>query len=150
MEIRNPGLDTRVRIDIPPEQADQPEDSTIFARENIIKLCTAALGSVPDWYYLIQRQIEEGRSLELAWRLDTQLDWVWQDECVDGTRRYWAVLCGLPLKQVSLRISFTSGVGPMFPPSEMHGTVSRGPTSATLSDELIHARWHPSCGTTRH
>jgi len=37
--------------------------------------------------------------LELAWRIDTALDWVWQTEDVEGKAREWAVLCGLALKQ---------------------------------------------------
>jgi hypothetical protein len=73
----------------------------MFTRENMINLCTKALVSVPDWEHIIQRRIEEGDRLELAWRLDTKLDWVWKDDCVDGLPRLWSVLCGLSLKQVS-------------------------------------------------
>jgi hypothetical protein len=107
IEIRNPRLGARVNIDIPAEYMEGRKDGNpMFCRENLIELCTTALGSVPDWDFIIQRRIKEGRSLELAWRLDTKLDWVWQNECVDGTPRNWAVLCGLALKQASSQTEF--------------------------------------------
>jgi len=76
------------------------ETHETFSRENIVRLCMDSLRSVLDWDYLIQRQIANGKTLELAWCLEMGLDWVWQEQCVDGTERYWAVLCGLALKQV--------------------------------------------------
>src|ERR1700722_11832979 len=108
IEIRNPGLGVHVKIDVPREYMEQPEEGgTMFTPENLIKLCTTALGSVPDWSHLILNQMQQGKKLELAWRLDTQLDWVWQNQCVDGARRNWAVLCGLALKQASHCLQFT-------------------------------------------
>lgn len=45
--------------------------------------------------------------MELAWRLDTNLDWVWWHDDIQGHPRPWAVLAGLALNQV-LYISFQS------------------------------------------
>ena len=45
-------------------------------------------------------QLERGVRLGLAWRMNTNLDWIWLDEDVRGNPRYWAVLYGLALKQV--------------------------------------------------
>ena len=78
-------------------------DSNVYAaftRSNVLALCRRALrrGRQHDLY--IQRILTDGASLELAWRIDTALDWVWQTEDVEGKTREWAVLCGLALKQV--------------------------------------------------
>ncbi|KAF5382546.1 hypothetical protein D9615_002957 [Tricholomella constricta] len=97
IEVRNPRMDTRVKIDIP--LADTDRLSRVFSRENAIALCVNALRSVPDWNNLIEREIVEGKSLELAWRADTNLDWIWLNDDIEGEERRWAVLCGLALKQ---------------------------------------------------
>jgi hypothetical protein len=91
-------------------QAFTEEGNETFGRRNIIGLCVDSLKSVPDWDYVIQPRIAEGNKLELAWRVDAKLDWVWQDMCVDGTQRHWAVLCGLTLKQVGfVHVTFLRG-----------------------------------------
>jgi len=93
-------LNTRVRIDIPSEDTDRA--SQVLSRENAIVLCINALRSVPGWTDLIEREVKEGKSLELAWRMDTNLDWIWLSDDVDGEERKWAVMCGLALKQVCM------------------------------------------------
>ncbi|KAG6917465.1 hypothetical protein DXG01_002442 [Tephrocybe rancida] len=99
IDVRNPRVATKVKIDIPPGDADRL--SRVFSRENVIALCMNALASVPDWKRLIEREMQEGKTLELAWRQESYLDWVWLDDDVDGYERRWAVLCGLALKQSS-------------------------------------------------
>lgn len=59
------------------------------------------LRTVPDWKYLIEGDIMKGKSLQLAWRCDANIDWVWLEKDVLGKPREWAVLCGLPFKRVS-------------------------------------------------
>lgn len=52
--------------------------------------------------------MQEGKTLELAWRWGTNLDWVWLEDGIeeDEDNKGWNVLCGLALKQVSIpRIS---------------------------------------------
>ncbi|KAF8073812.1 Pleckstrin homology domain-containing protein [Lyophyllum atratum] len=97
IDVRNPRLNTRVKIDIP--SADAGNISQVFTRDNAIALTVNALRTVPGWNELIQRELKEGKSLQLAWRVDTNLDWIWLDDDVDGEERRWAVLCGLALKQ---------------------------------------------------
>ncbi|KAJ7645455.1 Pleckstrin homology domain-containing protein [Mycena polygramma] len=94
LEIRNPSLGTRVRMELP--GVESPE---MFTRDNIIALCTNSLRHVKDWKDLIALQLSEGKELELAWRLGTQLDWVWLDTDVLGEARHCAVLCGLAMQQ---------------------------------------------------
>ena len=88
----------RLKVELP--QSFLTETHETFTRRNLIKLCSDALRSIPDWGYVIQPRIDGGDSLELSWRLETILDWIWQDESVDGKDRHWAVLCGLALRQV--------------------------------------------------
>ncbi|KAJ7134438.1 Pleckstrin homology domain-containing protein [Mycena epipterygia] len=94
LEVRNPSLGTRVRIEMP--GIESPE---MFTRDNIIALCMHSLRRVKDWKELIELQLSEGKVLELAWRLGTQLDWVWLDTDVLGEPRDAAVLCGLAMQQ---------------------------------------------------
>lgn len=110
IEIRNPALDTRVKIDVPNfESIDKEKAFHMFSRENIIALCMDSLRSVGDWNIIIERQLREGKTLELTWRVDTTLDWIWVDDDADGRPRDWAVLCGLALKQVSRFYLFKYG-----------------------------------------
>ncbi|KAG5650960.1 hypothetical protein H0H81_010398 [Sphagnurus paluster] len=96
IEVRNPRLDSRVKIDIP--QADSGQVAQVFSRENTIALCANALRSVPDWKNLMERTITNSKMLQLAWRVDTKLDWIWLDDDIEGLERQWAVLCGLVMK----------------------------------------------------
>ena len=104
IDIHSPGLNTKVTIDIP-----ESKGSTIlyrvFARENLIQLCLDSLRKMPDYKYLIEKAAEYGRSPQLAWRYQTNLDWVWLDQDVFGQPREWSVLCGLAFKQVGVSIS---------------------------------------------
>ncbi|GLB38456.1 putative pleckstrin homology domain containing protein [Lyophyllum shimeji] len=98
VEVRNLRMNTRVRIDVP---SDGGEISQVLSRANAIALCKNVLSSVPGWNELIEREMIEGKSLELAWRMDTNLDWIWLDDDVAGEERREAVLCGLALKQLT-------------------------------------------------
>jgi hypothetical protein len=89
-------MDSRVKI----EMQDTDDGIATFNRDNIIALCRKVLKKYPDWEFIVERELEMGKHLELAWRMETKLDWVWLDDDVDGKTREWAVLCGLALKQV--------------------------------------------------
>ncbi|KAJ8523170.1 hypothetical protein ONZ45_g276 [Pleurotus djamor] len=101
LEVRNPALDTRVRIQVPPTGVDGPNTYKIFGRQNILELVRSSLQNEPYWKYLVESRLEQGLSLELAWRNGTTLDWVWLEDDVDGREREWAVLCGLAFLQSS-------------------------------------------------
>ena len=92
-----------MKIDIPGgDTKDMNGAYAVFTRRNILALCRRALRRSKQHDIYVQQVLAEGESLELAWRIDTALDWVWQTEDVDGRFREWAVLCGLALKQVRL------------------------------------------------
>ncbi|KAF8158329.1 Pleckstrin homology domain-containing protein [Crassisporium funariophilum] len=100
VDIYSPRLNTKVKIDIP--GAEGMRSSGLyrsFSRENVISLCMESLHEVPDWKYVLEREIKQGKSLQLAWRVNANLDWVWLEEDVLGKTRDWAVLCGLAFKQ---------------------------------------------------
>lgn len=96
-------MDSRVKIDVPSTLSLETNESiAMFTRQNLISLCRKSLKNYSDWEFIIERELEKGKHLELAWRMETKLDWVWLDDDVNGKRRGWAVLCGLALKQVSV------------------------------------------------
>jgi len=100
IEVRNPRLDTTVRIDVPIAENDQIYK--VFSRDNVIRLCMDSLRSVPDWKNVIERQMAKGQTLQLAWRADTNIDWIWLQHDAYRDPRRWAVLCGLALNQRNL------------------------------------------------
>ncbi|KIK86882.1 hypothetical protein PAXRUDRAFT_152537 [Paxillus rubicundulus Ve08.2h10] len=109
IEICCPNIDTRVRIDVPVADTINLDKAYImFSRKNIIELVHNSLlrsghgpsdAGLRSWRYTIERELQAGRKLALAWRSGTQLDWVWQEEDVEGNARPWAVLMGLSLQQ---------------------------------------------------
>ena len=103
IEVHNPRLNTKVTIDIP--DGDGSNNGALYCtlrRDNIIELCVESLQKVPDYKFLWERALDNGKSLQLAWRYQANLDWVWLDEDVFGKVREWSVLCGLALKHVKL------------------------------------------------
>ncbi len=102
IEVRSPVIETRLKIDIP----ERP-DGGFFCHDNLVALCMRTLSTVRDWDVIIKKRLAEGAHMELAWRLDTNLDWVWWLNDINGHPRSWAVLAGLALNQV-LSISFQS------------------------------------------
>ncbi|KAH7885352.1 Pleckstrin homology domain-containing protein [Phlebopus sp. FC_14] len=106
IEIRCPDIETRVKIDVP-DTVNVERTFEMFGRMNVINLVRKALGSAHgsseatsrDWKHVVEREIVAGKTLALAWRLGTQLDWIWQEEDVQGSARRWAVLSGLAFRQ---------------------------------------------------
>ncbi|KAF4576993.1 hypothetical protein EYR36_004977 [Pleurotus pulmonarius] len=99
IEIRNPAMDTRVRVQVP--SIDMEMAFKTFSRQNVIELVRSELMNEPHWRLLVESQLEQGKTLELAWRNGTTLDWVWLDNDVNGKERPWEVLCGLAFNQSS-------------------------------------------------
>ena len=95
IEVRSPVLDTRLKIDIP-----EGADSGFFCHSNLVGLCKKSLSTVRDWDVIIKKRLADGAHMDLAWRLDTNLDWVWWLDDIHGNPRSWAVLAGLALNQV--------------------------------------------------
>lgn len=52
------------------------------------------------WQTVVQMPVMKGKKLELCWRTDTTLDWVWLKEDVDGMKRDWEALFGIALQLV--------------------------------------------------
>ncbi|THV05242.1 hypothetical protein K435DRAFT_745488 [Dendrothele bispora CBS 962.96] len=107
VEVQNPRLESRVKINIP--ALDTTEVYRVFSRDNIIGLCIRSLSKVGDWKYVIEREMSDGKALQLAWRNGTFLDWIWLDKDVDGRSRKWSVLCGLAVKQQPLQLEIRIG-----------------------------------------
>jgi hypothetical protein len=103
VDVYNPQLNTKVTVDIA-ESKGSTVLYRVFTRENLIQLCLESLRKVPDYEYLIEKVLENGKSLQLAWRYQANLDWVWLDQDVFGKPREWSVLCGLAFKQVGVSV----------------------------------------------
>jgi hypothetical protein len=81
----------------------------MFNRRNVIDIVRKSLSSSPgshetasrDWKHVVEPEITAGKTLELAWRVEAKLDWVWKEDDVMGQPRPWAVLCGLAMQQVN-------------------------------------------------
>ena len=100
IEIKNPSVETRMRVDVPGfDTADISAAYKVFQKENVVLLCQRYLQRAPEYRALLEHELAGGAKFELAWRLNSELDWVWQDTDVQGNARQWAVLCGLALKQ---------------------------------------------------
>jgi hypothetical protein len=99
-------METKVKMDIPTLQIE--EAYKIFTKENVLSLCVQSLRSVTDFKNVVEHQISEGKILQLAWRMDTNLDWIWMEDDVFGNPRKWMVLCGLALQRVSTIANFLS------------------------------------------
>ncbi|KAI5986139.1 Pleckstrin homology domain-containing protein [Pisolithus albus] len=108
IEISYPTTDSHLRIDVPlGDTANIDEVYRVFSVNNIVETVLQSVAparGVPgivffDWNY-IRQDLQGGKRLELVWRLEDQLEWIWQPTDVEGNDRRWLVLCGLSLKQV--------------------------------------------------
>lgn len=96
-------MDARLQIDIPQGILTDEAAYEVFTPTNIKDLSNQVLRQAPDYDEVIGKVVREGGTLELAWRMDTRLDWVWQPYDLLGDKRDWAVLYGLAIKQVTDR-----------------------------------------------
>lgn len=100
LDIRSPLLDTRVRIDMPRfEGIELTAAYRIFENKNVLRLCRENLSKTGNEHELLRHKLATGAKLALAWRSETNLDWVSQLDDVQGNPRKWAILCGLALNQ---------------------------------------------------
>jgi hypothetical protein len=88
-----------LKVDVP--SLDNNTDFAIFSHDNLISLSRRTLSSMPDWNSILEKRLADGAKLELAWRSDTTLDWIWWSKDMNGKPRDWAVLAGLALSQVN-------------------------------------------------
>ncbi|KAF7291599.1 hypothetical protein HMN09_01251000 [Mycena chlorophos] len=99
IDVRNPTLDVHVKIETPELYLRSRDAPEIFTITNVMRLCMRELRRVADWEELIERNLALGKSLKLAWRSGTQLDWIYEELDVCGDPRSCAVLCGLAMQQ---------------------------------------------------
>ncbi|KAI5122450.1 hypothetical protein M0805_008762 [Coniferiporia weirii] len=95
-EVSCPLVHSRVSIPIP----DSGNGWKVLTRDYIIDQCSRALENSFAWRTVVQLPILNGRRLELCWRTNTKLDWVWLKDDVEGRKRDWEVLFGAALKYV--------------------------------------------------
>lgn len=101
VEVHNPRLNTKVTIDVPRHDISDAALYQTFTRDNVIDLCMESLRDVPDWKYLMEERISSGKqTLQLAWRLNSDVDWIWLDDDPKGKPREWSVLYGVALRHL--------------------------------------------------
>ncbi|XP_006462707.1 hypothetical protein AGABI2DRAFT_207264 [Agaricus bisporus var. bisporus H97] len=99
VDIQNPHLGSQVAFELPNlNLMDQKTAIRMFSRRNIIALCIKSMKPIPGWSNFIEHERKKGRKLQLAWRFETHVDWVWNDETCEDKQREWTVLSGLALK----------------------------------------------------
>jgi len=145
IEVRSPVIETRLKIDIP-----ESADGSFFCHDNLVALCTRTLSTVRDWEVIIKERLAEGAHMELAWRLDTNLDWVLWNDDIHGHPRSWAVLAGLALNQV-LSILFQSFFA-LSTPSALgrENCPPRGTLSRAHGPAVAHQRREHHFRATKH
>ncbi|KZS90535.1 hypothetical protein SISNIDRAFT_415343 [Sistotremastrum niveocremeum HHB9708] len=131
LDVHCPALGSRVRIDIPWRQSYSGPDWEHLSKPNVIDLCRQTLISLPDYAHLLRAHEEEGKRLELCWKTDTKLDWIWLSKDIDGHSREWAVLQGLAWK--------SPGV-----PAELEVRLAEYRSSEALMKDGTHLREPPS------
>ncbi|KAF8746548.1 Pleckstrin homology domain, partial [Rhizoctonia solani] len=102
IDIHCPALGTRVRVDIPDLDHGASDSWKRFTRSYLIEACGRSLQGLPDWDSMMESPALRGSRLELAWRKESKLDWVWQETDDEGKEIDWQVLFGLALRQPSL------------------------------------------------
>ena len=96
-EVKCPLVHSRVSIPIP----NEGEDFESLSRDFILDACSNALDHSFAWKTVIEMPVVNGRRLELCWKRDTNLDWIWLRDDVNGNKREWEVLYGLAMQTVS-------------------------------------------------
>lgn len=147
LDIWNPRLGTKVAIDLPAlDLMDPSAASKMFSRRNIIALCARSLKPVPGWSNFVDYEKMRGRTLQLAWRAETHVDWVWIDEYTEGEQREWPVLCGVAFKNAS-SCKFTCHCI-LIRKIVTSGTCLRTSCGGTLSGCNISQKWDDSHSAT--
>lgn len=113
VDIQNPHLGSQVAFELPNlNLMDQKTAIRMFSRRNIIALCIKSMKPIPGWSNFIEHERKKGRKLQLAWRFETHVDWVWNDETCEDKQREWTVLSGLALKNVGSKSKFHNNGSP--------------------------------------
>ncbi|KAL1662456.1 Pleckstrin homology domain-containing protein [Schizophyllum commune] len=149
LEIHNPLLDTRLRVEVPDLSVMPIEKAAaLLSRDNLVRLCVKSLRGAGDFKAGVERAVslERGVRLGLAWRMNTNLDWIWLDEDVRGNPRYWAVLYGLALKQGRTPTHLEIRLGRHYP-EHLRTSASRHDSTDPLSIEGYVDRIRPNTQT---
>ena len=147
MEVWNPALDVKVKIDIP--FLDTVDTYQITSRENILSLCTETMRSIEDYKTIIENQVEQGKVLELAWRMGSSLDWIWLGDDVNGKKRRWEVLCGLATKLASC-IASEEHLWMLIFVTDHSPLSTRTTIGRSFPEAFTSSRWNQADRTTRY
>jgi hypothetical protein len=141
--LQCPRLNTGLRIDIPSGDLTTHQQAyAVFKPVNTLSLCKQVLHEVGDYDAVIGKALEDGASLQLAWRMDARLDWIWQPEDVLGKYREWVVLYGLAIRQVRIGALLVDIVTFLFSLIGGQASPSRVTSGGTPPYAHTPQRWH--------
>ncbi|KLO17283.1 hypothetical protein SCHPADRAFT_846749 [Schizopora paradoxa] len=94
LDVSIPLINVRVKVFLPTNGDRRP-----LTRDRVITLCEKSTDNVDGLANLREEQVvQKNRKLELCWRTETKLDWVWLDNDVEGNQRDNAVCYGIALQ----------------------------------------------------
>lgn len=97
MDVAIPLINVRVKVFLPTNGDRRP-----LTRDRVIDLCQNSTDNVEGLANLREEHVvQKHRKLELCWRTETKLDWVWLDNDTEGKQRDDAVCYGIALQDVS-------------------------------------------------
>jgi len=96
IEVSVPHLGSRVRFELPSaEFLEMGKAYQTVSRPYILDACRTSLGH-DDW----EQACNDGGKLEICWRKNGNLEWIWLDRDIDGNSRDWAVIYPIGFRQV--------------------------------------------------
>ncbi|KAG8886651.1 hypothetical protein FRB97_000071 [Tulasnella sp. 331] len=88
IEVNVPQLGSRIRFDVPSSEfLEVTQGYKTINRSYILDTCRQEIGT-EDW----RRICDDAGSVELCWRRNGNLEWIWLDRDVDGNPRDWSVI----------------------------------------------------------
>lgn len=105
LEVNIPHLGSRFRLDVPnADFLEVQQGYQTISRRYILEQCQESLGA-EDWERACDD--DDDVKLELCWRKNGNLEWIWLDTDGDGDPRDWSVIWPVGFRQVEYRWSPT-------------------------------------------
>jgi hypothetical protein len=93
VEVSVPGLGAKIRLPVPIIETEDGEGETWapLSPKDVVDRCVERLGEVKEWQELVEDAKRQGANFRLAWRRESVLDWIRED---DPATRDWIVMAG--------------------------------------------------------
>ncbi|KAG9035602.1 hypothetical protein FRB95_011008 [Tulasnella sp. JGI-2019a] len=96
IEVNVPQLGSRIRFDVPSaEFLEVNQGYRTISRRYILDMCRQYIGP-EDW----EKILDDAGQVELCWRKNGNLEWIWLDLDVNGETRAWSVVHPVGFRQL--------------------------------------------------